>query len=50
MLKKTLVTLKDITNNTYAQIFTYGALLNKFCNVNNEETIYFTLGDTINTY
>ena len=34
-----VVTLKDVTNNTYAEIFAFGALLNKFCAVNNEETI-----------
>lgn len=34
-----IVTLKDVTNNTFAEIYAYGALLNKFCAVNNQEPL-----------
>lgn len=37
--EKAVITLTDVTNNTFAEIFVFGALLNKFCVANNNETV-----------
>lgn len=34
-----VITLKDVTNDTFAEIYSYGALLNKFCAAKNGEPL-----------
>ncbi|MEJ7677225.1 MAG: hypothetical protein WKG06_05000 [Segetibacter sp.] len=37
--QQSMITLKDLENNTFAEIYTFGALLNKFYAENNETSL-----------